>query len=133
MLMKWDHSLLQRRFAPWTTLVATLIAGFYCSAQGADLENKAAARQLKIDLDRAVAVEVPAVQKDLVAATFKLPYGREAWVVRLPGKRPIATPAYADGRLFVGGGYGSHEFYAFDAKTGEKVWEIKTSDDGPSA
>jgi len=35
--------------------------------------------------------------------------------------------------LFVGGGYGSHEFYAFNAKTGEVAWKIATSDDGPTA
>src|SRR5215208_7974961 len=35
--------------------------------------------------------------------------------------------------LFVGGGYGSHEFYAFDAKTGRMVWKTNTGDDGPSA
>jgi outer membrane protein assembly factor BamB len=29
--------------------------------------------------------------------------------------------------------YGSHEFYAFSAKTGEVVWKISTSDDGPTA
>jgi outer membrane protein assembly factor BamB len=35
--------------------------------------------------------------------------------------------------IFVGGGYGSHEFYAFDGQTGAVVWRAKTSDDGPSA
>src|SRR5262249_49142451 len=32
-----------------------------------------------------------------------------------------------------GGGFGSHEFYAFDAKTGKKVWQYQTKDDGPTA
>jgi len=53
--------------------------------------------------------------------------------VRIPGGRPIATPAYDNGLLFVGGGYGSHEFYAFQADTGELVWKINTGDDGPTA
>jgi Ca-activated chloride channel family protein len=35
--------------------------------------------------------------------------------------------------IFVGGGYGSHEFYAFDAQTGALRWQAKTSDDGPTA
>ncbi len=35
--------------------------------------------------------------------------------------------------IFVGGGYGSHEFYAFNAESGELVWKINTSDDGPTA
>jgi outer membrane protein assembly factor BamB len=37
------------------------------------------------------------------------------------------------GMLFVGGGYGSHEFYAFNAETSARVWTAKTSDDGPTA
>ena len=57
--------------------------------------------------------------------------------MKIPGNRPIATPAFAEidgrGMVFVGGGYGSNEFYAFDARTGEKVWEMKTGDDGPTA
>src|SRR5262249_50964856 len=40
---------------------------------------------------------------------------------------------YADGVIFVGGGYGSHEFYALNADTGQVVWKISTTDDGPSA
>jgi Ca-activated chloride channel family protein len=35
--------------------------------------------------------------------------------------------------LFVGGGYGSHEFYAVDAETGKIIWQIQTGDDGPTA
>src|SRR5262249_14314126 len=38
-----------------------------------------------------------------------------------------------NGNLFIGGGYGSHEFYAINAETGAVVWQIKTSDDGPTA
>src|SRR5258708_21983187 len=35
--------------------------------------------------------------------------------------------------LFVGGGYGSHEFYAVDSETGKIIWKIDTGDDGPTA
>jgi predicted component of type VI protein secretion system len=45
------------------------------------------------------------------------------WKVTIPGNRPLATPAIANGRVFVGGGFGSHEFYAFSAKTGEKLMD----------
>lgn len=87
----------------------------------------------KIDLSAAVNVNLPAPARDLEAATFGTPDGRTGWVLRLPGGRPIATPAYADGMLFVGGGYGSHEFYAVDAETGKIIWQIQTGDDGPTA
>jgi len=65
---------------------------------------------------------------------FQSPDGRlRGWRVVLPGQRPLATPAVADGRVFVGGGFGSYEFYAFDAITGKLLWDYQTSDDGPTA
>ena len=57
----------------------------------------------------------------------------KGWRVVIPGNRPLATPAVADGRVFLGGGFGSNEFYAFDAATGQKLWTYRTNDDGPSA
>src|SRR6266849_5216373 len=87
----------------------------------------------RIDLSAAMNVNLPATSRDLEAAAFGTPDGKTGWVLRLPGGRPIATPAYADGMLFVGGGYGSHEFYAVDAETGKIIWQIQTGDDGPTA
>jgi Ca-activated chloride channel family protein len=55
------------------------------------------------------------------------------WKVVVPGGRPLATPAIAGKRVFMGGGFGSHEFYAFDADTGEQSWVYHTRDDGPTA
>ena len=57
----------------------------------------------------------------------------KGWKVAIPGGKPLATPAVADGRVFVGGGFGSYEFYAFDASTGKLIWQYQTSDDGPTA
>jgi Ca-activated chloride channel homolog len=57
----------------------------------------------------------------------------KGWKVVLPGKRSLATPAVVGGKVFAGGGFGSHEFYAFDAETGKKVWQYQTKDDGPTA
>lgn len=93
----------------------------------------AAPKQIKIDLSAAVKVPLPAGVKDLQPAAFKTSDGKTGWVVRVPGGRPLATPAYSDGMLFVGGGYGSNEFYAFDAKTGRMVWKVNAGDDGPTA
>lgn len=87
----------------------------------------------KIDLAAAMKVNLPDRKHDLEPVSFKTPDGKTGWVLELPGHRPIATPAYADGMLFVGGGYGSHEFYAVDADTGKVIWKIATSDDGPTA
>ena len=55
------------------------------------------------------------------------------WKVAIPGGHPLATPAVAQGRLFLGGGFGSYEFYCLDAETGELRWQYQTSDDGPTA
>ncbi len=62
-----------------------------------------------------------------------LPGGHKAWKITIPGNRPLATVAYENGMLFLGGGYGSYEFYALNAATGKLVWMFKTGDDGPTA
>ncbi len=100
------------------------------SSKAADGPAKVAQR---IDLSAAINVNLPATKQDLEAVSFGTPDGKTGWVLRLPGGRPIATPAYADGMLFVGGGYGSNEFYAVDSETGKIIWKIQTGDDGPTA
>ena len=52
---------------------------------------------------------------------------------RIPGGRTLATPAVVDGRVFLGGGFGSYDFYAFDADDGTLAWQYQTNDDGPTA
>jgi Ca-activated chloride channel homolog len=59
--------------------------------------------------------------------------GKTGWKVNIPGRRALATPAVVDGMVYIGGGFGSYEFYAFDAKSGKARWAIKVSDDGPTA
>lgn len=88
---------------------------------------------VKIDLDRSIGLTLPKVESPLIPVSFRTPDGRTGWSMRISSDRPIATPAYADGLIFLGGGYGSHEFYAFNADTGKLAWQIKTSDDGPTA
>ncbi len=68
------------------------------------------------------------------ASPFQSGDGRfRGWKVTLPGHNPLATPAVMDGRVFLGGGFGSYEFYCFDADTGKILWEYQTTDDGPTA
>jgi len=55
------------------------------------------------------------------------------WVVTIPGGRPLATPAIANGLVILGGGFGSYDFYALDAGTGSVAWQYQTNDDGPTA
>jgi Ca-activated chloride channel family protein len=69
----------------------------------------------------------------LTAKPFTAPGGKRGWKVTIPGGRALATPAVVGGMVFVGGGFGSNEFYAFDAATGAPRWAIRVSDDGPTA
>ncbi len=71
--------------------------------------------------------------RGLEARPFAAPDGRKGWKVKIPGGRALATPAVVGGMVFVGGGFGSNEFYAFDAETGRPRWAIRVSDDGPTA
>jgi Ca-activated chloride channel family protein len=57
----------------------------------------------------------------------------QGWQLRLPGRHPLATPALNGGQLFLGGGFGSYDFFAFDAVTGCLSWHYQTEDDGPTA
>lgn len=89
-------------------------------------------KDVEINLDRALTVQIPQ-GSELKPVLFQTPDGKKGWAVRIPGGRPIATPAYANGLIFFGGGYGSHEFYALNAETGAVAWKIRTGDDGPTA
>lgn len=70
---------------------------------------------------------------DLRIQHFKTANGRDGWQVDLPGKFQLATPCVVDGMVYIGGGFGSYEFYAFDAISGRPIWRIKVNDDGPTA
>lgn len=73
------------------------------------------------------------ITQQLQPETVTFTSGRSGWKLQVPGNHPLATVAYADNLIFVGGGYGSYEFYAFEATTGKLAWMYKTGDDGPTA
>jgi outer membrane protein assembly factor BamB len=56
----------------------------------------------------------------------------KGWKVVLHGGS-LATPAVADGKVFLGGGLMSHYFFALDAATGAEVWHYQCADNGPTA
>ena len=57
----------------------------------------------------------------------------DGFVVKLPSSNGVPTPTVKDGKLFVSGGFGSKQYFCFDAKNGEKVWGMDLDDDGPSS
>jgi outer membrane protein assembly factor BamB len=90
-------------------------------------------RTIELNLDKAIPIPVQKPKFELKATVFRTADNKEGWEISIPGGRPIATPAFWNGMLFVGGGYGSHEFYAFNAQTGALIWTYQTGDDGPTA
>jgi Ca-activated chloride channel homolog len=82
-------------------------------------------------LDPALRGKLPRVSEPL---PFQSPDGRfRGWKVTIPGGHSLATPAVVNDRVFLGGGFGSFDFYAFNADDGTLVWQYQTSDDGPTA
>lgn len=58
---------------------------------------------------------------------------KTGYSLKFPSETPIPTPTVADGKLYVGGGFSSKEFYCFDAKTGKQIWAVNLDDDGPTS
>jgi outer membrane protein assembly factor BamB len=84
-----------------------------------------------MQIDPALRGKMPRVEEPI---SFLSKDGRiRGWKITLPGRRPLATPAVVGGRAFLGGGFGSYEFYALDADTGRVSWQYQTTDDGPTA
>ncbi|MEL6195347.1 MAG: PQQ-binding-like beta-propeller repeat protein, partial [Bacteroidota bacterium] len=55
------------------------------------------------------------------------------FTITLPKRSLTPSPTIYKGILYVSGGFGSKEFYAFDAQTGEVLWGMDLDDDGPSS
>ncbi|MEM6764994.1 MAG: PQQ-binding-like beta-propeller repeat protein [Bacteroidota bacterium] len=53
--------------------------------------------------------------------------------ITLPKMSLTPSPTVYKGMLFVSGGFGSKEFYAFSAETGALIWGMDLDDDGPSS
>lgn len=77
-----------------------------------------------------VKVEVP---NPLKPVAFHTPDGLRGWKVQLPGATALPTPAVAQGRVLVGGGFNSNDLYALCADTGRFAWKAHTNDNGPTS
>ena len=56
------------------------------------------------------------------------------WFARVPGSsQPLLTPAYADGKVYLGGGFSSHQMFAYDARTGAPLFAASAPAGGPSS
>ncbi|NOY92395.1 MAG: PQQ-binding-like beta-propeller repeat protein [Deltaproteobacteria bacterium] len=66
-------------------------------------------------------------------AQFNFDGGKRGWVTALPNDQLLTSPAFQDGRVYLGGGFASHRFYALNAYTGESEWTLAAPDGGPTA
>lgn len=66
------------------------------------------------------------------SAEFNFGDGQRGWVAR-PSDQLLTSPAYADGKIFLGGGFASHHFYAYNAFSGSLDWALAAPDGGPTA
>ena len=57
----------------------------------------------------------------------------DGFVVNLPSANGVPTPTIKNGKLFVSGGFGSKQYFCFDAKNGNQIWGMDLDDDGPSS
>ncbi|MBX3248876.1 MAG: PQQ-binding-like beta-propeller repeat protein [Myxococcales bacterium] len=67
------------------------------------------------------------------SARFSFEDGKRGWIAALPTRELLTSPAYGDGRVFLGGGFASHRFFAFDAFRGDLEWSLAAPDGGPTA
>jgi Ca-activated chloride channel homolog len=85
--------------------------------------------------EKLLQVKLPAA-KSGEATEFR--FGREnerkAWIATLPERGQLVSVAYANGKIFVGGGFDSSAMYALDANTGKRQWvSYNLADPGPTA
>jgi Ca-activated chloride channel homolog len=57
----------------------------------------------------------------------------DGYCIKLPNFTNVPTPAVIDGALYLSGGFGSKQYYSFEAATGQFKWGINLDDDGPSS
>ena len=59
----------------------------------------------------------------------KTDYG---YILNIKNNSPVSTPTIIETKIYVPGGFGSKQYYAFDYLNGELKWAINLDDDGPS-
>ncbi|MHC4839986.1 MAG: outer membrane protein assembly factor BamB family protein [Planctomycetota bacterium] len=89
------------------------------------------AKTLELNLTDLDVLEVSAKEAGK-PVKLKFGNGMTGWAMQVPGGHTLATPAIKDGRLYIGGGFGSFDFYCLDAETGKQIWKVRTTDDGPT-
>jgi Ca-activated chloride channel family protein len=66
-------------------------------------------------------------------ARFNVQDGRRGWITAMPTDQLLTTPAFGNGKIYLGGGFASQQFFAFNAYSGELSWALRAPDGGPTA
>ena len=66
-------------------------------------------------------------------AKFNFDDGKRGWITALPNQELLTSPAFYSGKVFLGGGFASHRFFALDAYDGGLTWTLAAPDGGPTA
>jgi len=106
---------------PSTDLIAQALAGVHEGDAGA-LGSRMQVRSLRM----------PSPPRG-ATARFNFDGGKRGWITALPSEQLLTSPAFARGKVLLGGGFASHQFYAFDAYDGELAWAMAAPDGGPTA
>lgn len=102
--------------------MALALAGVVDVASDEDLGSRFQVRPLRI----------PSTPRG-ATARFSFEQGKRGWVTALPNEELLASPAYGNGKIYLGGGFASHQFFALDAFGGEMLWSLSAPDGGPTA
>ncbi len=57
----------------------------------------------------------------------------DGFSIQLGSHTNIPTPAVINGHVYISGGFGSKQYFSFNARTGSTDWAINLDDDGPSS
>ena len=139
-----------RKTSVWVVAIITgltlLTAWRIVSGSGKTAGNRATADSSKYERD--ILPEILSLNKDGLtspAKNFRTGHVTDAklkdyfektdygFCIKLPKQTNIPTPAVLNGTVYLSGGFGSKQYYAFDALTGDKKWGINLDDDGPSS
>jgi outer membrane protein assembly factor BamB len=95
--------------------------------------SKKASVSSRLPATRQVSGSKAARHRSVTPIAFTSKEGRTGWKAVISSGQPLATPAVAEGKVFIGGGLTSRDFFALDAETGDTRWHYPTADNGPTS
>ncbi|MGH2507362.1 MAG: PQQ-binding-like beta-propeller repeat protein [Ktedonobacteraceae bacterium] len=80
-----------------------------------------------------LSIDAPALKDYLVPYPIRTTDGKTGWITCINADQgELNTPAYGDGRIYLGEGKGSSFIDAFDSNNGKLLWHTKLADSSPT-